>query len=54
MTYVVAAYGIAMALIGGYAVSIFLRRREAQRALEAWREAPDGAQGRDAEPGDAR
>ncbi|MFN2115024.1 MAG: heme exporter protein CcmD [Anaerolineae bacterium] len=44
MSYVLAAYGLAVLVIGGYALSIRRRRREAQRALEAWGAEADSAE----------
>jgi hypothetical protein len=48
VSFVMAAYAIAIACVGGYALSIAWRRRDAQRALDAWREAPPHAGARGA------
>lgn len=42
MAYVLAAYGITIAVIGGYIVSVFFRRRAAERALAALEEPEAG------------
>lgn len=38
MTYVIAAYALTFVVVGGYALSIVMRRREVERALHAWSE----------------
>jgi hypothetical protein len=36
LSFVIAAYALAALLIGGYALSVALRRRDVRRALDAW------------------
>lgn len=36
MNYVIAAYVATMVLVGGYALSIFMRRRAVRREMAAW------------------
>lgn len=44
MNYVVAAYAVTILAIGGYILSIWLRRRATERELAAWLDA-GGAEG---------
>lgn len=36
MNYVAAAYGLSVVIVGGYVLSVILRRREVERTLAAW------------------
>jgi CcmD family protein len=51
LSYVIAAYVIAVVIIGGYAWSIRRRRAEVERSLDAWGEA-DGGDAADGDPAD--
>ena len=43
MNFVLSAYVVTLLVVGGYGLSIVLRRREVERALGAWSDAPEAA-----------
>lgn len=50
MDYVIAAYVATIVLIGGYALSVFLRRRAVQREMAAWQVGEGESRERDGAP----
>jgi CcmD family protein len=53
VSYVVAAYLVAGVMIGGYALSLVLRRRKALRAFQAADQVPSAEPDDDGSAGDA-